>query len=289
MTSVLAAVPRFVPSATLEPLLDDLERLISPTDPDSLWQCEGVFSKAVSDGTFTAFVNDLILRLLVDPRVPPVSMTPLYRGTGFRLGMITIGDAVLAGTGDEVASHAQHLLLATLGPGDLELRIFERPHLEEVDVFDPSLSLTDRGTRTIRPGEVVRVAAAMDVFDIVGSRRPAVLVVLLGPPVYETVTSYDKATLTARRQFAARLTTTRVQTALALLAELDPEITDDLSSAVVSMLAHSAHSVRWAAANALSHFSDTWRAYALDALRDDPHPHVRSAVRRSLDGGNLGT
>lgn len=270
------------PAAALDPLREELERLISPADPESLWACEQALARAIAGGAFADFANDVISALLTDPKSAPPPTSPLIRQSAFRLAIVSIDQALITKHGEEIPAHAQHMLLANLGPGPCELRLYEREHLDAVEVFDASVRLVDRGERRLLRGEIMRVRAGAELFHIAKVEAPTVFVVLFGPTVYETVTVYGND-LTAQRQYAAKLSTTRAQTALTLLNELSAHVDDELTGAVVSMLAHPAHVVRWAAANALSRVSDGWREFALDRLRHDPHPHVRNAVRRSLE------
>jgi hypothetical protein len=284
----VAAESVVVPPDALASLRDELERLISPTDPESLWTAEKALARGIADGAFSAFANEIIAALAIDPTISPTPTSPLFRREAFRLAMLTIDEVLIEKHGPELPAHAQNMLLANLGPGPCEIHLYERENLDAVEVFEPGVRVVDRGVRCFRRGEILRVRAGADLFHIGKVDGPTVFAVLLGPVVFETAMVYGDDDLAARRQYAAKLTTTRAQTALAVLNELKPIVDDEVTDVMVSMLAHRAHVVRWAAANALSSLSETWRTFALNALQADRHPHIRNAVRRSLEADQRG-
>ncbi len=265
-----------------------IHRTIDVSEPDSLWKCEPIVRAAARAGAFTEFINEqLRLASNLETGVGVFAAT-VFRHPDYRLLVFPVDTLAAAATAAELRDHPENRLMFNLGPGTVVLDLFEQPDMREHDAFDRTKALRRVGQVKLEADGVLRLTAGRDVFDTKAVSEPTVLVVLIGPALHETTWTYDSARLLPRNVSASRLSATRVEYALAVLAELPAALDDEALLRVNDLLDHPAHFVRWAAAKTLHRASEGAGRAALRRLSSDPHPHVRHAVARSLELLNHG-
>jgi hypothetical protein len=259
-----------------------LDRLVDVDEPESLWACEPALLGALASGVFAAFANDWLGAFAFNADARPPNTLSLVKGSGYALSLVAV-EQTQPEQPREILSHAQHKLLLNLGPEELRFTLYQQTGTDRIDVFDPAAGLKAAQRRRLTPRSCLRLRAGIDVFDLPEAFGRTVLITLIGPTKFQTVTAYDFESLRPTRMFASQVAVTRAQYALAVLAELVPDPGEALTAAVGELLSHPSHVVRWAAASAMNAFSEDAGTAALAALRDDPHPHIRNAVQRSLE------
>jgi hypothetical protein len=196
--------------------------------------------------------------------------------SGARLTLLRVA----AGEGDDagyLTDSPSDQLLATLGEavaGDLYEQGAPDP-----EVLAPDRALAPRGSREVRPGEVLALRARRDVFDIRPLPEPRYLLVFDGPRAFTQQWVYARATLAPVASVAADPHDARLEAGMRLLRVLGhaPGV-----PAIAALAAHPAHFVRWTAVRYAMALDPDEGFRLLEHAASDPHPHVRNAARRAL-------
>ena len=171
--------------------------------------------------------------------------------------------------------------MAVVGAGSAPVTTewFEQPRPEPNAVFDRSRTLITRGRRTLTPGVPVPVRAMRDVVRIVPAPRPSLVMVLASTPVATLSWEYDLDSGAPLRAVSGSVAASRLEAAARLLGELgDPASVP----ALVGLVDHPHHFVRWAAVRAVAALDPTVGVGLLRRAVDDEHPHVRRAAATAL-------
>lgn len=271
----------------LESLLGELREAMASGSSGDVWACEPALRRFHDSGAFRSWVNRRVRSFIEAPDEEAPTLTPLHIEEQF-----TLSAAVLTRTPfgssmnpdpnlSDLKDHPQAGLVYVAGPAALHFELFEQPDVRDHEVFDKSKALRNCGTRTIAPGCVLRLIPGRTVLSDVRTSGVTVLLTLYGRPECAITWGYDPNTLLPVRPYSSTLHSSRLEYALALLGEIGHfDAAASLESAK-SLLDHPVYFVRWRALHALNELSAPDAIEALERLCDDPHPHVRSAARRT--------
>lgn len=149
----------------------------------------------------------------------------------------------------------------------------------DFDRFDASLKIRHDTTEMWENGSVLRVDARRR-FPVMPARPSDTFAILSGPRRNAQIVTFDPATL---RPIGASMSSEIGSALCVMLGLLEHDRPDYPRAAVLALIRHPDHHVRWAAVTALGRHD---RKLALDVivrLRDaDPHKFVRDAARRTL-------
>lgn len=246
--------------------------------PEGLLGCASALSALLRGDGLERYLSGTLERLLGEPDFAPASSggaLVLARGRRWRLALHVLAPSAPPAM---IEGPAEHLLLGGMGPAPLEVEAYTEGPVARDDVFDPARRLIPEAPRTLVRGEVLGLVAGRDVIV----PRPSVSTVIVAAitgPVRTLRWLYDATTRQAVRTIAGDPTASRLELVAQLLAELGGAAA---APALLQMTQHSAHHVRWGALRALARVDTEAALVRLRLAADDPHPHVRTAARRTL-------
>ncbi|MDC0668492.1 HEAT repeat domain-containing protein [Nannocystis radixulma] len=275
---------RLAVSPELAALVATLDGSGRAEDAETFFARADAFAAVLASTTIAALVRHELAALVGDPAR---TIQDSFEGTWivaadprFELALVA------APAADEAPSSIlhgspRHRLLGVFGCEAVEVEWFEHSRAHPIDVFDRSLVLAPLGVRTLRRGEVLRQRAWFDVVAPRPVREPGYLLVFASAPVDRLRWTYERATLRPHRPTPTSLTINHIEYAIGTLLHLGhPES----AAAIEGLVEHPAHHIRWTAIRAIVELDQARGVELLAAALNDPHPHVRSAARRGLDG-----
>ncbi|WP_224247389.1 HEAT repeat domain-containing protein [Hyalangium gracile] len=247
-------------------------------DAEGILGCAGALSALLGHGVLEGFLAGGLERLLSEPEFVPASVggaLVLARGRRWRLALQVLSPGARPAT---VEGPAEHLLVGAMGPAPLEVERHTEEPVARDDVFDPGRRLLPEASRTLLRGDVLVLAAGRDVC-VPRPTAPTVIVSVSAGPVRPLRWFYDGTTCRAVRAVAGDPTASRLELTAELLAELGGAAA---APTLIQLTEHPAHHVRWSALRALSRVDTGAAQDRLQLAADDPHPHIRTAARRTL-------
>jgi len=269
---------------TINQLSDDLDFAISDANTESFWSCEAILCHAAEIGVFLDYVNQYLRDIVADPHRALAFKNQVLLRNLYRLTLLPIHAAgELEGSPSILRDSGQHCIIVNIGKHPIAVRLYHQLETKDHEIFDRSRNLAFVGTISILPGASLRLRALEDVFTITRTSEKSIFLLLSGPVLHEVCWEYDAVSLYPIRATASRVSSTRAQFALSILAEMRGETSPNSIRIIESLTAHPAHFVRWSAVNALYSAVDDYDTGFLKRFLDDPHPHIRRAAAASID------
>jgi hypothetical protein len=270
------------PRRELDAFVEEVTPLTTGGGADSFRRCAAPLARLVRSGFAPAFVDAALERAMDWPGDQGVdadtSSVTLVRTARFALSLSLIEPARHA-PADRLEGLSNHLGVAVLGPGALEIERYRLPPPHRFDVLDRSRRLEGPSLEILTSGDVRVFAAGEDVIQTAAPERGTVVLRLQSGLIHRIRWVYDAATRSPTLSVAADPRSSRVEFACRMLARLGAAA--DVP-ALEHVAAHPDHFVRWTALQAIVELDfDRGRALIEDAL-GDPHPHIRSAAARFL-------
>lgn len=257
---------------------------LSPQDGFS--GCSNLLEAACRKGAFTGLVNYELDRLLSDPNYAleassDVDMLVL-RSRFFNLTLRIVAQAAQT---SRLIGLASDMIIAPLMAFGATMTRYREPAGPATKTLDRSGQLELVGDERVPFGQSIYFKAGQNVFVIQNSTELPSLVACLSSTVTLTTRwEYDIVTRQRLRVMAADHSVSRLQLLASVLAEMqDPRAV----TALVVLMEHPAHYVRWAALQAVICLDREHGISLLKKATNDPHEHVRSAAVRSLAKLNI--
>lgn len=181
--------------------------------------------------------------------------------------------------GTELASLAQHVVLATAGKTPVRIRRYWQSDPYPVAVLDPRKTLISKGEISLASGQTATFFAPSDVFQIVPQDETVLLLSLQMRRVERFLWKYDSATLAPAKLVTTGQEDQRLITALWLVQICgDRSVVPNLWSA----FRHPAHNVRWATVQAMIRIDPHEARSMLLEATTDVHPDIRTTAAAVL-------
>ena len=185
----------------------------------------------------------------------------------------------LGGNRPEVVGFGSDMMFYNLGPGALEIEIYEFPDNQPLDVFDKSVKVTLKKSFVQNKGDIVKLRAGKDIIKILNVNEIAFQLYLVSSEIQDLVWHYDEKTLMPLYATAGKSQASRIQCMLMMLAQLGSKHAIPLLKKLTSV---KQHFLRWSAIKTILALSpDDGYPLLQDAVHD-PHPHVRNASKATL-------
>lgn len=259
----------------------EAEDLIRLSPQDGFSGCRNLLEAACRKGAFTGLVNYELDRLLSDPNYAleassDVDMLVL-RSRYFNLTLKIVAQTAQT---SRLIGLASDMIITPLMALGATMTRYREPPGPATKTLDRSGQLELVGDESVPFGHSNYFKAGEDVFVIQNSTELPSLVACLSSTVTLTTRwEYDIATRQRIRVMAADHSVSRLQLLASVLAEMqDPRAV----TALVGLMDHPAHYVRWAALQAVICLDHEQGMSLLKKATNDSHEHVRSAAIRSL-------
>lgn len=162
--------------------------------------------------------------------------------------------------------------------GTVMVRKFLQKSPDPNEALDPSRVLEDIGVTHLHAGDVFPVRAGYDLFEAESSSAASVLLILHRAPHLRYHWIYNRTTLAPEVLMSADQSSSRIQFALRILAELPHE--DSLAN-LESLMDHPDHFIRWEAVRQSFSLSEDLGMRLLRRALNDVHPEVREAAEQT--------
>ncbi|SDM84562.1 HEAT repeat domain-containing protein [Maricaulis salignorans] len=259
--------------------------LVETGKPDTFWKLRPAYDALLQSTFLTELLQHELTALNEDPAYIPIGGL-----TEFDLAVLEDPRATLAvrvvepeaALSQRLFSRAEHCLMSVApiaSAGPVHYQAYLQPEPFPSHTLDPAKRLQDLGDAYLRPGETLAFRAGYDICRLLPFEAPSILVFLVSEKSQGLQWQYDTDTLCPDRAIAASPVASRLQFTARMLSEMG---NDDSVTALKSLIAHGDHYVRWEAVRAIMRLSYRDGLAALDAVRSDPHPHVRNAARKAL-------
>ncbi|ESQ83749.1 hypothetical protein AEAC466_12160 [Asticcacaulis sp. AC466] len=161
----------------------------------------------------------------------------------------------------------------------LDVEIYALPDTWDSSIYDPTIVLQKTGEKIVHPGEILEVVPMGDIFRF-SPECPTALLKLVSKSADAFEWSFDLKTGLPWQSIATDLMVSQIADACEGAKSLgDVEFTNALLDATY----HNAHFIRWAAIQALATLNQEVALLRLAELTKDPHPHIASAARKSIE------
>lgn len=266
----------------------DLKRFVDAVtpalaaSPDNFWQCEAAFRDLLQSDFLTQLTNHELAKFLDSSIYVPLmsfsSQVILLEDEHFQLnvGFINRKTAPRTGRLQSLASNVMFSFAAT----PMQVAEYVQPEPFPCDIFRRDAVLTQKGTRTVGIGEIVKLRAGYDVLDFLpAAGATSIIVNFSSTKRIDFSWEYSADSLSPVRFVPGDPAWSRIDYAIQIMSAVgDP---DDLPQ-LIALCKHPAHFVRWQAIKAVTRLDFDAGMRALEDAATDQHPHVRDAAKRTL-------
>ncbi|QAU25095.1 HEAT repeat domain-containing protein [Dyella sp. M7H15-1] len=251
---------------------------IEPKDPQSLFLLES----ALRDLAFGSDMRQQLaaheLRAIAsDPSYQSFAWDPFYiQLAGNQHWQLRVG--LYRHSSEYIYTIPMHLLVAVIGPGDLQAVHYRMPPNIINHTFDPNARLQAGTRRSYKPGDIAIVDGRYDIFDV-RIDRPIVALKLTSGIHQSLQWAFHRESLLATQAIAAD----PIDSELVSMAQALGAMRHHSSTATLTELAnHPKHFVRWAAIQALGQINPEVAIEKLKEATSDKHSHIRRAAIAGL-------
>jgi len=185
----------------------------------------------------------------------------------------------LGGNRPEVVGFGSDMMFCNLGPGTLEVEIYEFPCDHPLEVFDKTKTITLKNRLFQNKGDIIKLRAGKDIIKILNVNETAFQLYLVSSDIQDLVWHYDEKTLRPLYATAGKSQTSRIQCMLMMLANLGSKQSIPLLKKLATA---KQHFLRWSAIKTITALSPEDGYPLLKEAMHDPHPHVRNASKTTL-------
>lgn len=188
-------------------------------------------------------------------------------------------NSFIDGNRPEVVGFASDMMFYNLGPGTLEVEIYEVSINQNLDIFDKRKKPTLKSKAVQNVGDIITLKAGREIIKITKLNDIAYQLYLVSSKVQNLVWHYDENTLEPKYATAGKSQSSRLQCAMMILAELG---STRALPYIKELTKSNEHFLRWDAVKVLLALNpEEGKPYLEKALKD-PHPHVRCAAKSTL-------
>lgn len=259
-----------------------VQRILTGRGSDGFWDCGPELNSLVCSSFPGDLIRSELVRTIESPFYVPtgnfeamiVAKSPLFTLT-MKLFQRRVG-----ASRTEIYGLPEHLLIAVVGPGPVVIDVYGESPGYRNDLFDRTRTLIGPERRALAPGDIGKYRSGYDALLPVDVAEPSLAFIMTSERIHQLQWVYAAQSQRADRILSADPMTSRLEFAVAALAELDAE------AAVPSLLAlvgHPQHFVRWSAVRSLIRIDFRQGLAMVQRCIHDAHPHVRNAALRALD------
>jgi hypothetical protein len=185
-------------------------------------------------------------------------------------------------TSEPLATLTAHQRWAVIGPGFLVVRVYHLDAPPSLDVLDRSRRLREVATQRIEFPRILELSAPEYLYEIVDATPHTAILLMTSPAICRYRWYFDRETLAPTTIGSTDRSASRLAAACKLIAALGDAESAPLDG-VARLTTHPDHFVRWSAISSIARLDPAARRPLLERALSDPHPHVRSAARRTLE------
>lgn len=266
------------PSVDVDDFIACVRRVFDSSRPQSFWACEELFTSLLAN---VPAVQDRLNKELNKLAKEPTYLGDwlpnewvLHQGDGFVLS-VSLSDP----TRRFIHVLPFYAFYGSLGDAGLNYELYGLPPNYRNEVFDPGVRLQPLGTRSVAPGEPIKIDSDVHAYDFRASQSVPMLK-FMSTAVRTLEWLFSADTLAAWQANDAYLPFTQLRVAADVLGKFAHQSSLE---PLKQLSEHPHHAVRWSAIQNLARVNRSEAIARLQRAVADPHPHIRSAAAKTLD------
>jgi len=188
-------------------------------------------------------------------------------------------ESFVEGNRPEAIGFESTMVSCNLGPGNIELEIYEVPKDQHLDIFDRSKIPTLKRKIVQKVGDFLTINAGKEVVKVIGVDQDAFQIYMVSTEVQELVWHYHEKTLEPIYSTVGSPQISRLQCVMMMLANLGSQ---KAVFTLKKLISAKEHFLRWSAIKTILALNPTEGYPLLVDATNDPHPHVQKAATTTL-------